>query len=156
MVDWLARAAAMLRPIGANADTGKARRWRIYSPALAPIEVWFTPEVTRIEALAACEGAIRATPIHDSARRAATAAEADELRGMIAAILPDATVADRMEALTIALADPDSALDCFRTLALNAGGRAKTSEGPSPETAQRPTRTIIPPSTADQTGAHTA
>ena len=121
MVDWLARAAAAVAPSAANADTGKARRWLVHFRILAPIEVWFTPEATRAEALAACYGAIEAVPVHDERRCHATADEADELRELIRVILPDVMAADHIEALTVALADPDSALQSFRTLAANAG-----------------------------------
>ena len=94
-----------------------SRRWRIRFPELASIEVWFTPETTRAGALAACDGAIEAVAIEDCAGRQVTAAEADELRELITAILPDATAADCMEALTVALSEPDAALECFRSLA---------------------------------------
>ena len=96
---------------------GKARRWRISFPKLAPIEVLFTPEATRVEALAACDGAVEATPIHEGARRTATAAEADELRALVATILAGASDYERSEALATAVADPTAALACFRVLA---------------------------------------
>jgi hypothetical protein len=86
MVEWLARAAATIVPSAANMDTGKARCWRIRFPELAPNEVWFTPEATRAEALAACDGAIGAVPVNEAMRRPATAAEADELRALVRAI----------------------------------------------------------------------
>lgn len=107
---------AILAELAANDVALSARRWRIHFPNLAPVEVLFTPEVTRAEALDAwCLGATDAIPIPEPATRTATAAEADELRELIGAILPDE--AGRAEALRVAFGDPETALICFRRLA---------------------------------------
>jgi hypothetical protein len=52
----------------------------------------------------------------DAPKRTATAAEADELRALVATILADASDGERSEALATALADPVAALACFRIL----------------------------------------
>jgi hypothetical protein len=97
-------------------DELRCQRWRIRFPKLAPVEVWFTPEATKADALAACFGAIEAVPLPDVAGRTATDAEANELRALIATILADGAEAERAEAVTTALADPIAALDCYRLL----------------------------------------
>jgi len=83
MTDWLARATTSIATTAANADSRKARRWRVHFPKLAPVEVWFTPEATQAEALAACQGAIDAKPLHDVPKRRPTVVEADELRELL-------------------------------------------------------------------------
>lgn len=135
MANWLARAQAVLPAVtyhqpqrskvtatSAEAndfmpDPLSARRhWLIHFPNLTPVEVVFTPPVTLAEALAAFPGATSADQIHDSPRHAATQADRAELAKLIAMVLPgDAD--GQQEAMTVALADVDNALICYRALA---------------------------------------
>jgi hypothetical protein len=92
------------------------RQWIIHFPNLTPAEVVFAPPVTLAEALAALHGATRADPILDSPCRAVTQTERAELAKLIAVVLPDDGDGQN-EALTIALADVDNALICYRALA---------------------------------------
>ena len=79
------------------------------------MEVLFTPAAARADVAEVYPGAgIEALP--DTAARAVTSAEANELRALVAAVLADDTEADRAEALAVALVDPGAALDCWRSL----------------------------------------
>ncbi|MHB8493710.1 MAG: hypothetical protein ACYDDG_03950 [Casimicrobiaceae bacterium] len=80
------------------------------------MEVLFTPAATRAEVAELYPGA-SIEPLPAAPTRAATAAEADELRALIGVILADDTEADRAETFAVALADPDAALVCWRSLA---------------------------------------
>ncbi len=80
------------------------------------MEVLFTPAATQAEVAELYPGA-SIEPVSDAATRAATPAEADELRALVAAFLAADTEANRAEALAVALADPDAALACYRALA---------------------------------------
>lgn len=50
-------------------------------------------------------------------QRIATPDETKELRQLIAVVLADSPVEEQREALAVACADPDAALECFRLLA---------------------------------------
>lgn len=93
-----------------------ARRWQIRIAGRDPMEVMITPGATHAEVAAIYPGA-RIEPLPDRLRRKATAAEAEELRPLVAVILGDADETDREEPLTVALADPEAALTSFRALA---------------------------------------
>ena len=96
-------------------DNQLARSWLVRFPNCNPMEVIFAPEATRAEVEAIYRGA-RIEPLPEAIRRAATAAEADELRTLVSLLYADADETDRAEALTIALADPEAALASFRAL----------------------------------------
>jgi len=138
MANWLARARATIsgtaadearprrypRPTGEAANDDAARRWQIALTDTAPMEVIFIPEVTRAEVAAIYPGA-RIEPLPDSLRRAATQAEADELRELVAVILSDADDAERADVLRVALANAEAALTSFRLLAADAMERKR-------------------------------
>ena len=94
------------------------RCWKIHFPNLDLVEVIFAPDATRAEVAARYPGA-QIEPLPASPWRAATPAEAVELRELIALILPDADDNERAYALRVALADPEAALTSFRALAVD-------------------------------------
>ena len=97
-------------------DPGVAhRRWWIHFPDREPLEVIFAPETTRTEVAALYPGA-RIEPLPAAPWRAATPAEARELRELVALILDGADAAEQAQALAVALADPEAALTSFRAL----------------------------------------
>jgi hypothetical protein len=122
MANWLARAAAAIPATRESPAAYKARQWRIAYPNGAAMDVLFTPAATRAEVAELYPGA-SIQPLPDSATRTPTAAEADELLALIGAILADDTEAERAEALAVALADPDAALVCWRSLAKAQGNQ---------------------------------
>lgn len=99
------------------ASTAFARHWLIQFGESTSIEVYFSWDATHAEALASYAGATAAEPVVSGPKRAATRAEAAELRHLIQLVLknePD----EQDEALAHALADPVAALRCFRALAV--------------------------------------
>lgn len=102
--------------VGATADAMAARAWRVTYPNGTAMDVLFYPAATQAEVQAIYPGAM-VEPLPDTPTRPATKAEADELAALVAAILTDATEDERAEALPVALADPEAALACYRTLA---------------------------------------
>jgi hypothetical protein len=90
--------------------------WLLHFTDRDPQSVSFCPSVTHAEALAHYPEAIAAEPIPERPRRAATEAEARELRGLIQAVYGSEADADRAEALGAALNDPAGALRCYRAI----------------------------------------
>ncbi len=116
MANWLARAATEIPAARESPAAYRARQWHVGYPNGAAMLVLFTPAATRAEVAELYPGA-STEPLPDGATRAATPAEADELRALIGAMLADDNEANRAEALAVALADPDAALICYRALA---------------------------------------
>lgn len=130
----LARSAlpiAPTAPIPAVQANGPARRWQVHFPNLDPVEMLFTPPATLAEALDACPGAIAAEPLPESLRRAATPAEAAELRELIPRAFPGISDHDVAGVFAVACADPEAALASFRALVADDRTRIKgaTNEG---------------------------
>ena len=71
--------------------------------------------------MAACPGAVGTISLADASRRAATSAEADELRAIVERVYTDE--ADRAEILPVVLADPEAALTSYRESARAQNGR---------------------------------
>ena len=94
------------------------RCWKIHFPNLDLVEVIFAPGATRAEVAGRYPSA-RIEPLPVAPWRAATPAEAVELRELVALILADADEAEQAQALAVALADPDAALTSFRALAVD-------------------------------------
>jgi hypothetical protein len=81
----------------------------------------FAPAVDHEKALAYYPDAVAAEPIPERLQRTATKAEALEITALIRAVFPDDNEVDCSEALAAALADPDGALLCYRTIAKDRG-----------------------------------
>jgi hypothetical protein len=85
------------------------------------LPVTFAPAVDHAAALAYYPDAVAAEPIPDRPQRKPTKAEAEEITALVRAIYANDTDDDRAEALAAALADPDGALLCYRTIASDRG-----------------------------------
>lgn len=90
--------------------------WRLYFTDGESLDVSFCPSVTRADALSDYPYAIKSEPIPERPRRAATKAEAEQLRGLIEAVYGGDTDADKAKALDAALHDPAGALRCYRAI----------------------------------------
>lgn len=90
--------------------------WRLHFTDGESLDVSFCPSVTRADALSDYPYAIKSEPIPERPRRAATKAEAEQLRGLIEAVYGGDTDADKAEALDAALNDPAGALRCYRAM----------------------------------------
>lgn len=90
--------------------------WRLHFPDGESLDVSFCPAVTQAGALSDYPDAIKADPVPERPRRAATEAEARELRGLTEAVYGSETDADKAEALDAALNDPAGALRCYRAI----------------------------------------
>lgn len=95
--------------------------WLFHFPDRDDLPVTFAPAVDHAAALAYYPEAVAAEPIPDRPQRKATKAEAEEITALVRAIYANDTDDDRAEALAMALADPDGALLCYRTIAEERG-----------------------------------
>jgi len=103
-------------------DNGKpCSRWLFHFADRDVLSVTFAPAVGHEKALAYYPDAVAAEPIPDRPPRTATKREALEITALIRAVFPDDNDVDRSEALAAALADPDGALLCYRTIAKDQG-----------------------------------
>ena len=111
----------------ANAGTVKTdsakpcSQWLFHFADRDDLQVTFAPAVNHAAALDYYPDAVAAEPIPERPQRIATKAEASEITALIHAVFPDDTDVDRSEALAAALADPDGALHCYRTIAKDRG-----------------------------------
>ncbi len=78
--------------------------------------VLFAPAVDHAGALAHYPNAIAAEPMPDTQKRRATKAEAEELKALVQQIYCNDSEQDQAEALANALADPEGALLCYRSM----------------------------------------
>lgn len=95
--------------------------WLFHFADQDDLPVTFAPAVGHAAALAYYPEAIAAEPIPDRLQRKPTKAEADEITALVRAVFADDTDDDRAEALAAAMADPDGALLCYRTIAKDQG-----------------------------------
>jgi len=103
-------------------DSGKpCSQWLFHFADRDDLPVTFAPAVDHAAALAYYPDAVAAEPIPDKPQRKATKAEAEEIMALVLAIYANDTDDDRAEALVAALADPDGALLCYRTIASDRG-----------------------------------
>jgi len=103
-------------------DNGKpCSRWLFHFADRDALPVTFAPAVGHEKALAYYPDAVAAEPIPDRPPRTANKTEALEITALIRAVFPDDNDVDRSEALAAALADPDGALLCYRTIAKDQG-----------------------------------
>lgn len=115
---WLAvireHKAGIIEALTAAAPPETWPAWRLHFANGESLDVSFCPAVTRAGARSDYPHAIKAEPIPEPPRRAATKAEAEELRGLIEAVYCGEADADKDEALDAALNDPAGALRCYR------------------------------------------
>ena len=102
-------------------DTPTASRWLFHFADREPMEVVFTPAVSDPSALACYPDAVAAEPQTDRPQRTPTEPEAKEITALVLAVFADDSDVDRNKALAAALADPDGALLCYRTIAEERG-----------------------------------
>ena len=95
--------------------------WLFHFADRDDLPVTFAPAVDHAKALSYYPEAVAAEPIPDRPQHKATKAEADEITVLVQAIYANDTNDDRAEALAAALADPDGALLCYRTIASDRG-----------------------------------
>jgi hypothetical protein len=95
--------------------------WLFHFADRGDLPVTFAPAVDHAAALAYYPDAVAAEPIPDRPQRQPIKAEADEITALVGAIYASDTDDDRAEALAVALADPDGALLCYRTMAKDLG-----------------------------------
>lgn len=98
-------------------NTATASRWLFHFADREPMEVIFAPAVSHPNALACYPDAVAAEPQTALPLRTPTKAEAKEITALVLAVFASDTDVDRNEALAAALADPDGALLCYRTIA---------------------------------------
>jgi hypothetical protein len=91
--------------------------WLFHFADRGDLPVTFAPAVDHAAALAYYPDAVAAEPIPDRPQRQPTLPEANEITALVQAIYGNDTDDDRAEALAAALADPDGALLCYRTIA---------------------------------------
>lgn len=96
-------------------------RWLFHFADRDVLSVTFAPAVDHKKALSYYPDAVAAEPIPERPQRTATKTEAHEITALIRAVFPDDNDVDRSEALAAALADPDGALLCYRTIAKDQG-----------------------------------
>jgi hypothetical protein len=95
--------------------------WLFHFANRDDLPVTFAHAVDHAAALAYYPDAVAAEPIPDRPQRKATKAETEEITALVQAIYANDTDDDRAEASSAALADPDGALLCYRTIAKDRG-----------------------------------
>ena len=95
--------------------------WLFHFTDRDDLPVTYAPAVDHAAALACYPDAVAAEPIPERPQRVATEAEAKEITVLIGIVLANDTDVDRNEALAVALADPEGALLCYRTIAEERG-----------------------------------
>lgn len=98
-------------------DTPIASRWLFHLADREPMEVVFAPAVSHANALDCYPDAVAAELQTARPLRTPTKAEAKEITALVLAVFASDSDDDRSEALAAALADPDGALLCYRTIA---------------------------------------
>jgi hypothetical protein len=98
-------------------DTPIASRWLFHFADRKPMEVVFAPAVSHPNALACYPDAVAAEPQTALPLRTPSKAETKEITALALTVFASDPDVDRNEALAAALADPDGALLCYRTIA---------------------------------------
>lgn len=106
----------------APSESATAWRWLLHYPD-HDAELTTTPESTLAEVLRDFPGVIAAEPMPVTPKRDATFSESKELAALVNLIYASDTEADQAEALAAALADPDGALICYRSIRDTPGTR---------------------------------
>lgn len=113
--------------VGAGGTATIADRWLFHFTDHDELTVLFVPPVTHAEALSSYPDAVAAEPLPDRPNRKPTKAEAAEITAFVQTVFASDSAVDRNEALAAALADPDGALSCYRTIAKERGIAAALS-----------------------------
>lgn len=95
--------------------------WLFHFADRDDLPVLFMQPGTHTEATAYYPDAVAAEPIPDRPLRTPTEPEAKEVTALVLAVFASDSDVDRNEALAVALADPDGALLCYRTIAEERG-----------------------------------
>jgi hypothetical protein len=95
--------------------------WLFHFTDRNDLPVTFAPAVNHEAALSYYPDAVVAEQILDRAQRKPSKAEANEITALVQAVFASDSDVDRNEALAVALADPDGALLCYRTIAEERG-----------------------------------
>ena len=90
--------------------------WLFHFTDRDDLQVMFAPAVNHAGALSYYPDAVAAEPMLDRAQRKPSKAEANEITALIQAVFAGDSDVNRNEALAAALADPDGALLCYRTI----------------------------------------
>ena len=98
-----------------------SQQWLLHFTDRSDLQVMFASAVEHAEALDYYTDAVAAEPISERPQRQATKAEAKEITSLVQAIYTNDTDDARVEALAAALADPDGAFLCYRTIAKDRG-----------------------------------
>ena len=98
-----------------------SHQWLLHFTDRSDLPVIFASAVEHAAALAYYPDAVAAEPISERPQRQTTKAEAKEITSLVQAIYTNDTDDARVEALAAALADPDGALLCYRTIAKDRG-----------------------------------
>ena len=106
--------------VGAG-ETPTASRWLFHFADRESMEVVFASVMSHANALACYPDAVAAEPQTHRPLRTPTKAEAKEITALVLAVFAGDSDVDRNEALAAALADPDGALLCYRTIAEERG-----------------------------------
>ena len=120
-VATVASVAVANEKTGITDSSKPCSRWLFHFADRDALPVMFAPAVDHEKALAYYPDAVAAEPIPERLQRTATKAEALEITALIRAVFPDDNEVDCSEALAAALADPDGALLCYRTIAKDRG-----------------------------------
>lgn len=120
---------AVANSANSNADhASRGRHWRLHLPDRAPFDLILSDDLARAEVMALRPDAVDAEPV-TCTHRPATAAEAEELHGLVNAVLT--APADRAEAMRAGLGDIEAALTCYRALAVAAGTAVSSDVEPT-------------------------
>lgn len=95
--------------------------WLFHFSDRDDLPVTFAPAVDHAKALSYYPDAVAAEPTADRPQRQPTKDEAKEITALVHAVFAADSDVDRNEALAAALADPDGALLCYRTIAEERG-----------------------------------
>lgn len=113
---------AVANPKAPQTDNGKPfSHWLFHFADRDELPVTFAPAVDHAAALAYYPDAVAAEPIPDRPQRVANEVETNEIRALIGIVFANETDVDHSEALAAALADPDGALRCYRSIAEGRG-----------------------------------
>ena len=102
-------------------DTTTCFRWLIHLTDREPLQVTFSPGLTRAEVLKRYPDAETAEPMPDTSCRTPTNSESEQLRILIGVVYRDDSPDDRNEAMQSALANPGNGLACYAAIAAERG-----------------------------------